>query len=163
MLASTLRDPEQNAFVMRQLGSETGVALDEMLELDGQRYKLVTGALDEGESRQGLRYVLLSSTEQRLSAVEHTRLHLFVRRVGVEACPGAERLHRCRRARCHAAHQRERAPKGEALTRGGLEPAGYLVAVLALMETPAILTGLMLAQRAKSAAGAIFPRAALVE
>ena len=42
----------------------------------------------------------------------------------------------------------------EALTRGGLEPAGYLVAVLALMETPAILTGLMLAQREKSAAGA---------
>lgn len=35
----------------------------------------------------------------------------------------------------------------EALTRGGAEPAGYLVAVLALMETPAILTGLLLAQR----------------
>ncbi len=42
----------------------------------------------------------------------------------------------------------------EALTRGGIEPAGYLVAVLALMETPAILTGLMLAQREKSVAGA---------
>jgi uncharacterized protein len=35
----------------------------------------------------------------------------------------------------------------EALARGGAEPAGYLVAVLALMETPAILTGLLLAQR----------------
>ena len=35
----------------------------------------------------------------------------------------------------------------EALTRSGIEPAGYLVAVLALMETPAILTGLLLAQR----------------
>jgi uncharacterized protein len=35
----------------------------------------------------------------------------------------------------------------EALTRSGAEPAGYLVAVLALMETPAILTGLLLAQR----------------
>ena len=35
----------------------------------------------------------------------------------------------------------------EALTRSGSAPAGYLVAVLALMETPAILTGLLLAQR----------------
>lgn len=35
----------------------------------------------------------------------------------------------------------------DALTRSGAEPAGYLVAVLALMETPAILTGLLLAQR----------------
>lgn len=34
----------------------------------------------------------------------------------------------------------------DALTRGGTEPAGYLVAVMALMETPAILTGLLLAQ-----------------
>lgn len=34
----------------------------------------------------------------------------------------------------------------EALTRGGTEPAGYMVAVMALMETPAILTGLLLAQ-----------------
>lgn len=38
----------------------------------------------------------------------------------------------------------------EALTRGGAEPAGYLVAVLALMETPAILTGLLLAQRGQA-------------
>lgn len=42
----------------------------------------------------------------------------------------------------------------EALTRGGAEPAGYLVAVLALMETPAILTGLMLAQRSNQPPGA---------
>jgi uncharacterized protein len=35
----------------------------------------------------------------------------------------------------------------EALTRAGLAPEGYLVAVLALMETPAILTGLLLARR----------------
>lgn len=34
----------------------------------------------------------------------------------------------------------------DALTRGGAEPAGYLVAVLALMETPAILSGLLLAR-----------------
>jgi uncharacterized protein len=34
----------------------------------------------------------------------------------------------------------------DALTRGGTESAGYLVAVLALMETPAILTGLLLAR-----------------
>ena len=35
----------------------------------------------------------------------------------------------------------------EILGRQGLSPAGYMVAVLALMETPAIITGLMLARR----------------
>ena len=35
----------------------------------------------------------------------------------------------------------------EILTGQGLGPAGYMVAVLALMETPAIITGLMLAKR----------------
>jgi hypothetical protein len=35
----------------------------------------------------------------------------------------------------------------EVLTSGGLPPAGYMVAVLALMETPAIIVGLMLARR----------------
>jgi hypothetical protein len=35
----------------------------------------------------------------------------------------------------------------EILTRQGLGPAGYMVAVLALMETPAIISGLMLARR----------------
>ena len=35
----------------------------------------------------------------------------------------------------------------ELLTGQGLSPAGYMVAVLALMETPAIITGLMLAGR----------------
>jgi uncharacterized protein len=35
----------------------------------------------------------------------------------------------------------------EMLTRGGLGPAGYMVAVLALMETPAIISGLFLARR----------------
>ncbi|HVM23043.1 MAG TPA: sodium-dependent bicarbonate transport family permease [Sphingomicrobium sp.] len=35
----------------------------------------------------------------------------------------------------------------EMLTRGGLTPAGYMVAVLALMETPAIISGLLLARR----------------
>lgn len=35
----------------------------------------------------------------------------------------------------------------EVLTQGGLPPAGYMVAVLALMETPAIIVGLMLARR----------------
>ena len=38
----------------------------------------------------------------------------------------------------------------EALTRSGLPPAGYLVAVMALMETPAILTGLMLARSTRA-------------
>lgn len=35
----------------------------------------------------------------------------------------------------------------EILGRGGLGPAGYMVAVLALMETPAIISGLLLARR----------------
>jgi hypothetical protein len=35
----------------------------------------------------------------------------------------------------------------EILSRGGLGPAGYMVAVLALMETPAIISGLLLARR----------------
>jgi len=35
----------------------------------------------------------------------------------------------------------------ELLTNQGLGPAGYMVAVLALMETPAIITGLLLAKR----------------
>ena len=34
----------------------------------------------------------------------------------------------------------------DALTRAGMAPAGYLVAVLALMETPAIISGLLLAR-----------------
>lgn len=43
----------------------------------------------------------------------------------------------------------------ELLTNQGLSPAGYMVAVLALMETPAIITGLMLAKRGQSTAGAV--------
>ena len=39
------------------------------------------------------------------------------------------------------------ATASEVLTRGGIAPAGYMVAVLALMETPAIISGMMLAQR----------------
>jgi hypothetical protein len=41
----------------------------------------------------------------------------------------------------------------EILTRQGLGPAGYMVAVLALMETPAIITGLLLARRDEKAGG----------
>jgi hypothetical protein len=39
------------------------------------------------------------------------------------------------------------ATASEVLTRGGIAPAGYMVAVMALMETPAIVSGLLLAQR----------------
>jgi uncharacterized protein len=42
----------------------------------------------------------------------------------------------------------------ELLTNQGLGPAGYMVAVLALMETPAIITGLMLAKRGQPAPAA---------
>jgi hypothetical protein len=39
----------------------------------------------------------------------------------------------------------------EVLTSGGLPPAGYMMAVLALMETPAIIVGLWLARRGAGA------------
>lgn len=39
------------------------------------------------------------------------------------------------------------ATASEVLIRGGIAPAGYMVAVLALMETPAIVSGMLLAQR----------------
>ena len=39
------------------------------------------------------------------------------------------------------------ATASEVLTRSGIAPAGYMVAVLALMETPAIVSGMLLAQR----------------
>lgn len=42
----------------------------------------------------------------------------------------------------------------ELLTNQGLGPAGYMVAVLALMETPAIITGLLLAKRGMATVGA---------
>lgn len=41
----------------------------------------------------------------------------------------------------------------EMLGRGGLGPAGYMVAVLALMETPAIISGLLLARRGAAPTG----------
>jgi hypothetical protein len=41
----------------------------------------------------------------------------------------------------------------EILGRQGLGPAGYMVAVLALMETPAIISGLLLARRGDAEAG----------
>ena len=41
----------------------------------------------------------------------------------------------------------------ELLTGEGLSPAGYMVAVLALMETPAIITGLMLSRRGGTTSG----------
>jgi uncharacterized protein len=41
----------------------------------------------------------------------------------------------------------------EILGRQGLGPAGYMVAVLALMETPAIISGLLLARGGKGATG----------
>jgi len=42
----------------------------------------------------------------------------------------------------------------DAFTRGGIPPAGYMVAVMALMETPAIVTGLALARGGRAASGA---------
>lgn len=49
------------------------------------------------------------------------------------------------------------------LARAGIDHAGYLVAILALMETPAIITGLVLARRGAERAGPLIPRAALRE
>lgn len=41
---------------------------------------------------------------------------------------------------------------GDVLTRMGMAPAGYLVAVMALMETPAVVSGLLLARRGSGGA-----------
>ncbi len=41
----------------------------------------------------------------------------------------------------------------DALTRSGMAPAGYMVAVMALMETPAVITGLLLARGQGAVAG----------
>lgn len=49
----------------------------------------------------------------------------------------------------------------EVLTASGMPPAGYMVAVLALMETPAIVIGLLLARRGAPALNAA-PRGALL-
>ena len=77
ILASTLKDSAQNTAVLRQLADSAATGHDGMLLLGGQRYKPVTGALDGGDSRQSVRYVLLASTEQRLAAFEQTRLRLL--------------------------------------------------------------------------------------
>lgn len=45
------------------------------------------------------------------------------------------------------------ATASEALARGGIGPAGYMVAVLAVMETPAIVSGMLLAQRGAQGRG----------
>ena len=45
----------------------------------------------------------------------------------------------------------------EILTGQGMGPAGYMVAVLALMETPAIISGLVLARRGQAANGNAVP------
>jgi uncharacterized protein len=44
----------------------------------------------------------------------------------------------------------------EILSKQGLGPAGYMVAVLALMETPAIISGLLLARRQGNGAGGLW-------
>lgn len=45
------------------------------------------------------------------------------------------------------------ATASEVLTHGGIAPAGFMVAVLAIMETPAILSGILLAQRGMQGQG----------
>ncbi|MGL4541739.1 MAG: sodium-dependent bicarbonate transport family permease [Polymorphobacter sp.] len=47
----------------------------------------------------------------------------------------------------------------EVLTAQGLAPAGYMVAVLALMETPAIISGLLLARHYAASTAVAAPRA----
>lgn len=50
----------------------------------------------------------------------------------------------------------------EILAAGGLPPAGYMVAVLALMETPAIVVGLLLARRGNDGAAGLHARGDLL-
>jgi uncharacterized protein len=50
----------------------------------------------------------------------------------------------------------------EILSLGGMAPAGYMVAVLAVMETPAILSGIFLARRGAEASTRTAPRSELM-
>src|SRR5581483_8802180 len=67
VVASTLKDPAQNDAVLRQLADRVA----------GERFLPATGTLDAGGSAAGLRYILLSSTERQLGALEQIRVALL--------------------------------------------------------------------------------------
>jgi signal transduction histidine kinase/ActR/RegA family two-component response regulator len=75
--ASTLKDPAQNDAVLRQLAAAGTDRDAEIVRLAGQRFRLTTGVLEGGAARAAVSYVLLSSSEQRLSALEQTRTMLL--------------------------------------------------------------------------------------
>lgn len=75
--ASTLTDAAQNDVVLRQLADIAADGRSGMVRIGGQRFQPVTGRLGSiAPTQDGIRYILLASTEARLAAFEQTRLTL---------------------------------------------------------------------------------------
>ena len=75
--ASTLKDPAQNDAVLRQLADLAAAGTGGDVRVAGERHRPATGELDPSSAEQGVRYVVLSSVEKRLSSFERTRAMLF--------------------------------------------------------------------------------------
>ena len=75
--ASTLKDAAQNDAVLRQLAELAATGISGDVRVGGERHRPATGVLDPSSAEQGVRYVVLSSVEKRLSSFERTRAMLF--------------------------------------------------------------------------------------
>ncbi len=78
VVASTLHDGGQNDAVLRQLAAHAASGQSEPLLIGGQRFQPITGTLSAGDSAQAVRYVVLSSSEEQLRALERTRTTLLI-------------------------------------------------------------------------------------
>lgn len=76
--ASTLRDAAKNDAVLRQLAERAASGGDGTVKIGGQRYQPISGALTAAGSAQEVRYVVLSSSEEQLSALERMRTTLLL-------------------------------------------------------------------------------------
>jgi two-component system, NtrC family, sensor kinase len=77
LAASTLTVPAQNDAVLQQLARLAALDRDDPVLISGQRFRPATGLLVAGDSNRAVRYILLSSVEQRMQALERTRLFLL--------------------------------------------------------------------------------------
>lgn len=78
VVASTLSDGARNDVVLRQLAAQTASGESGPLLIGGRRYQPISGVLTAGSPAQEVRYVVLSSSEEQLKALEHTRITLLV-------------------------------------------------------------------------------------
>ena len=79
--ASTWPNLEQADGVVQQLAERASHGSDDSILVGGARFRPATGTLDAASAEHGVRYVVLSSIEQRMSAFERTRRAL----IGVSA------------------------------------------------------------------------------